>query len=268
MLNLAEQLKKLNLIVRNSSNNDEIIENIFKHLEETLDVNSIIVDDKGVVLYEISNKLVSISLNKNLDFYNVNDSFNSHKIEDSLTFQLNNLMDNKLNIKLSNLESSIIDKHVFSNVFGTFIPIFADKTRIATFIFYREGEKFDDTIHIINEFLSNLVGIALINNIKNNREEYDRSMIAVKSAIDTLSFTELEAVISIFSEFNKDEGVIIASKVADNYGITRSVIVNALRKVESAGIIETRSLGMKGTYIKVLNKYLYSELNKFEKSKK
>lgn len=36
-------------------------------------------------------------------------------------------------------------------------------------------------------------------------------------------------------------------------GITRSVIVNALRKLESAGVIESRSLGMKGTYIKVLN---------------
>ena len=38
-------------------------------------------------------------------------------------------------------------------------------------------------------------------------------------------------------------------------GITRSVIVNALRKLESAGIIESKSLGMKGTYIKVLKEY-------------
>jgi transcriptional pleiotropic repressor len=41
--------------------------------------------------------------------------------------------------------------------------------------------------------------------------------------------------------------------VADDAGVTRSVIVNALRKLESAGIIESRSLGMKGTYIKVLS---------------
>ncbi|MCL8209092.1 MAG: GTP-sensing pleiotropic transcriptional regulator CodY, partial [Actinomycetia bacterium] len=33
----------------------------------------------------------------------------------------------------------------------------------------------------------------------------------------------------------------------------RSVIVNALRKLESAGVVETRSLGMKGTRIRVLN---------------
>ena len=41
------------------------------------------------------------------------------------------------------------------------------------------------------------------------------------------------------------EGLLVASKIADRVGITRSVIVNALRKFESAGLIETKSLGMK-----------------------
>ncbi len=38
------------------------------------------------------------------------------------------------------------------------------------------------------------------------------------------------------------------------------VIVNALRKFESAGVIESRSSGMKGTYIKVLNDVVFDEL--------
>ena len=38
------------------------------------------------------------------------------------------------------------------------------------------------------------------------------------------------------------------------------MIVNALRKFESAGVIESRSSGMKGTYIKVLNDYIFDEL--------
>ena len=54
----------------------------------------------------------------------------------------------------------------------------------------------------------------------------------------------------------------VASKVADRVGITRSVIVNALRKFESAGVIESRSSGMKGTYIKVLNDVVFDELTK------
>ena len=50
-------------------------------------------------------------------------------------------------------------------------------------------------------------------------------------------------------------------------GITRSVIVNALRKFESAGVIESRSSGMKGTYIKVLNDYIFDELDEIKARK-
>ena len=64
----------------------------------------------------------------------------------------------------------------------------------------------------------------------------------------------------IFEELDGNEGLLVASKIADRVGITRSVIVNALRKLESAGVIESRSLGMKGTYIKVLNDKFLAEL--------
>ena len=57
----------------------------------------------------------------------------------------------------------------------------------------------------------------------------------------------------------------VASKIADRVGITRSVIVNALRKFESAGVIESRSSGMKGTYIKVLNDVVFEELEQVKK---
>ena len=55
---------------------------------------------------------------------------------------------------------------------------------------------------------------------------------------------------------------ISSGELADRVGITRSVIVNALRKFESAGVIESRSLGMKGTHIKILNDKLIPELKK------
>ena len=84
----------------------------------------------------------------------------------------------------------------------------------------------------------------------------------VQSAISTLSASEIEAVRYIFEELDGDEGILVASKVADRVGITRSVIVNALRKLESAEVIESRSSGMKGTYIRILNKLIVEELEK------
>ena len=93
-------------------------------------------------------------------------------------------------------------------------------------------------------------------------EDEERRKAIVQMAIGTLSYSEVEAVRQIFKELKGSEGVLVASKIADRSGITRSVIVNALRKLESAGIIETRSLGMKGTHIKILNNKFSQELDK------
>ena len=93
-------------------------------------------------------------------------------------------------------------------------------------------------------------------------DEEARKKAVVQMAIGTLSYSEIEAVQKIFEELNGNEGLLVASKIADRSGITRSVIVNALRKLESAGVIESRSLGMKGTHIKVLNSRFHEELAK------
>ena len=95
-------------------------------------------------------------------------------------------------------------------------------------------------------------------------EEEARSKAVVQMAISSLSYSELEAIEHIFEELDGKEGLLVASKIADRVGITRSVIVNALRKLESAGVIESRSLGMKGTYIKVLNDKFLIELEKLK----
>ena len=110
--------------------------------------------------------------------------------------------------------------------------------------------------------------VTAINYVVMNEDDYEenaeesRKLAVVKSAIGTLSFSEMQAIIHIFDELDGMEGVLVASKIADRVGITRSVIVNALRKFESAGVIESRSSGMKGTYIKVINDVVFSEIKK------
>ena len=101
--------------------------------------------------------------------------------------------------------------------------------------------------------------------VNEENAEESRKISVVKSAISTLSFSEMEAITHIFAELNGMEGILVASKIADRVGITRSVIVNALRKFESAGVIESRSSGMKGTYIKVLNDAVFDEINEIKK---
>ena len=97
--------------------------------------------------------------------------------------------------------------------------------------------------------------------VNEENAEESRKLNVVKSAISTLSYSEMEAIVHIFDELNGMEGILVASKIADRVGITRSVIVNALRKFESAGVIESRSSGMKGTYIKVLNDVVFEQID-------
>ena len=104
----------------------------------------------------------------------------------------------------------------------------------------------------------------MMRSVNEENAEETRKVQIVQSAISTLSFSELEAIIHIFDELDGTEGILVASKIADRVGITRSVIVNALRKFESAGVIESRSSGMKGTYIKVVNDYVFTELERIQ----
>ncbi len=81
-----------------------------------------------------------------------------------------------------------------------------------------------------------MVGIQLLNFQREEDEKNIRRRTAVTMAVNTLSYSELRAVSAILAELDGNEGQLTASVIADRIGITRSVIVNALRKLESAGI--------------------------------
>lgn len=117
---------------------------------------------------------------------------------------------------------------------------------------------------ILSEYGTTVVGLEMLRSVNEENAEESRKEHIVQSAVSTLSYSELEAIIHIFEELNGTEGILVASKIADRVGITRSVIVNALRKFESAGVIESRSSGMKGTYIKVVNDYVFTELERIK----
>ena len=130
---------------------------------------------------------------------------------------------------------------------------------------YRCERSYDIDDIILSEYGTTVVGLEMMRSVNEENAEEARKVQIVKSAISTLSFSELEAITHIFDELDGNEGILVASKIADRVGITRSVIVNALRKFESAGVIESRSSGMKGTYIKVLNDVVFDELANIKK---
>jgi transcriptional pleiotropic repressor len=148
----------------------------------------------------------------------------------------------------------------FEGRFVTIVPVMGGGDRLGTVILSGENPSLGDDDLILAEYGSTLIGMEIMRERAEERETEARSKAVVSVAVQSLSFSELEAVEQIFEELDGKEGLLVASKIADRAGITRSVIVNALRKLESAGVVETRSLGMKGTYIRILNTQLLQEL--------
>src|SRR5699024_9107862 len=151
---------------------------------------------------------------------------------------------------------------IFQNGLTTVVPVIGGGERLGTLILGRLSDSIHPVDVLLGEYGPPVVGIEILQERTADAEREARSKAVVQIAISSLSYSELEAIDHIFEELDGSEGLLVASKVADRVGLTRSVIVNALRKLESAGVIESRSLGMKGTYIKVLNDKFLNELEK------
>lgn len=144
--------------------------------------------------------------------------------------------------------------------FAIISPIVNDGQHLGNIVVTSKEKMLDEDIGTL-VICSSIVGKAIVRKSMIREEESNRNMMAAKNALKSLSYTEVCAVKSIFEELNGSEGLLVASKIADRVGFTRSVIVNAVRKLEGANVVESRSLGMKGTHIKIINEHLMNELS-------
>jgi transcriptional pleiotropic repressor len=251
---LLEKTRKLNNLLQRSGSEPVIFNDICKVLSEVLESNTLIISKKGKILgadySNSSNKL--FDADKGEVGSNVDTSFNDYLLR---------IIETQDNISLSDFPMSD-EKKLPANLIGTVIPIGAGGERLGTLLIYKDSGEYSTDDLILGEYGATVVGLEILRSKTEESAEELRKTAIVNSAIATLSYSELEAILHIFEELDGNEGLLVASKIADRVGITRSVIVNALRKFESAGVIESRSLGMKGTYIKVLNDALIDELNK------
>ena len=168
------------------------------------------------------------------------------------------------NLQGDSLESNVVEgENAYQADKRTMlVPVYGNANRLGTVILERNGQDFNDDDILLAEYAATVVGVEILHERASVSEEELRKKAMVQIAFSTLSFSEWEAIVSVLLELDGKEGILVASKIADRVGITRSVIVNAMRKFESAGLIETKSLGMKGTYIRVKNDYVLNAIDK------
>ncbi len=251
---LLDKTRKINKLLHNNNSHKVVFNDICLVLSDILESNILVISRKGKVL----------GIRNRSDFAPISelirDSVGGH-IDDDLNERLLNILSTKENV---NLQTLGFESEGIGNYVAIITPIDIAGERLGTLFQYREGRQFTIDDIIVSEYGTTVVGLEMMRSVNEENAEENRKVAIVKSAIGTLSFSELEAIRHIFEELDGNEGILVASKIADRVGITRSVIVNALRKFESAGVIESRSSGMKGTYIKVLNDVVFEELEKID----
>lgn len=250
---LLDRTRKINRLLQKTGTQRVIFTDICEVMSDILTSNVLVLSKKG--------KLLAINEGKSIV-----------RLRELLTEEMGELIDDKLNERLLNILSTkeninletlgFSTENAANKVVGMVVPIDIAGERLGTLFLYRQTKHYHIEDIILGEYGATVVGLEIMRSINDENSEETRKTSVVKSAIATLSFSEQEAIKHIFRELNGVEGILVASKIADKVGITRSVIVNALRKFESAGVIESRSLGMKGTFIKILNDVLLEELEK------
>lgn len=256
MESLLQKTRKLNKTIQSYGSERVSFLELSKILSDILDANVYIASQRGRVLgYELASGFDC-------------DIIQSEVVKEK---RFPKLYNDQL-LQVSETKENVQEKSecVFDEVsecghpdkIATIVPIISGGERLGTLVLARFGREFNEEALILAEYSATIVGMEILRSDNEVVEEEARKKSIVQMALGTLSYSELEAMEHIFNELEGSEGLLVASKIADRVGITRSVIVNALRKLESAGVIESRSLGMKGTHIKILNDKLVKELKK------
>ena len=254
---LLDKTRKINKLLQNNNSSKVVFTDICEVLTEILASNVLVVSKKG--------KVLGVSTCEGVPEIHelLQDEVGEH-IDPMLNERLLSILSTKENV---NLQTLGFTADVSQGYQAIITPINIAGERLGTLFLYRKESMYEIDDIILSEYGTTVVGLEMLRSVNEESAEETRKEQIVQSAISTLSFSELEAIIHIFDELDGMEGILVASKIADRVGITRSVIVNALRKFESAGVIESRSSGMKGTYIKVVNDYVFKELDKIKKEK-
>ena len=251
---LLDKTRKINQLLHNNNTSKVVFNDICDVLTGILNSNILVISKKG--------KVLGVGLSDGVD-----------EIEELIEDQVGGYVDKMLNERLLsvlstkenvNLETLGFEETNVKKYQAIITPIDIAGERLGTLFIYKSSNQYGIDDIILSEYGTTVVGLEMMRSVNEENAEETRKVQIVKSAISTLSFSELEAIQHIFEELEGSEGILVASKIADRVGITRSVIVNALRKFESAGVIESRSSGMKGTYIKVLNDVVFDELKKLK----
>ena len=251
---LLDKTRKINKLLHNNHSQRVDFNDICDVLSGILESNVLVISQKGKVL--------------GAGCWN-----NIERIDELITADVGGFVDKMFNERLLGVLSTKENVNLLTLGFTSgnerkykalIAPVDIAGERLGTLFMYKCINDYDIDDIILCEYGATVVGLEMMSSVCNENAEDERKKKIVKSAISTLSASELQAIKAVFDALDGTEGILVASRIADNTGITRSVIVSALKKFDSARVISTKSSGMKGTKIKVLNEAVFDAIKRLD----
>lgn len=249
-VDLLDKTRKIGGLVRNSRVPKLAFNDICKILSELLSSNVYVISSSGKILglflFDEENLLSGIPAAK------------SKRIDSKIAERMGNVLSTKENV---NLELFGMSNDEVDGTQAMIAPVYVSGNHLGALLVYRKDKQFGIDDIILCEYSTTVIGLEMQRSVLEEKSYENRQKQDVDSAIGILSPLERRAIGYVLNEVELGESSIIVSRLSKSSGITRTVIINALKKMESAGLLETKSLGVKGTNIKVLNNVIYGEFD-------
>lgn len=240
---LLDNIRKLKQTLKEVDKDNNVFGEMSKLLQNMISSNVLILNKEG--------KIMGISESKS--FFPIKELLSN--TEGSF---INSLFNERFMTICSTYDNAYLPNYGFSektkNYYSMIAPISFMEERLGTLFIYRPYDVYGiDEISLCEYFLS---GICLyFINLKNNEQLNDTAeRERISKAINSLSKKELDAMMCLMNFLGEKDQKIKIIDFTEKYGFSRSLLVFALKKFSSAGIIEIKNSGRKGTDIKFCTK--------------
>lgn len=185
---LLDKTRKINKLLHNNNSHKVVFNDICDVLSDILKSNVLVISKKGKVL----------GIKNREDIPEIHEL-----IEDKVGLLIDSMLNERLLLVLStkenvNLTTLGFDSDNIEKYQGLLLPIDIAGERLGTLFLYKLDAQYDIDDIILGEYGTTVVGLEMMRALNEENAEEDRKIAIVRSAISTLSFSELQAIKHIF----------------------------------------------------------------------
>ena len=197
---LLDKTRKINKLLHNNNSHKVVFNDICKVLSEILLSNILVISKKG--------KVLGVSICPGVDEIHelIEDKVGGY-VDKMFNERLLSVLSTKENVNLATLGFAEENVKKYQAIIA---PIDIAGERLGTLFMYKSDEQYDIDDIILCEYGTTVVGLGMMRSVNEENAEETRKVQIVKSAISTLSFSELEAITHIFEEMDGKEGILVA----------------------------------------------------------